>query len=211
MRTILTLLTAVAAALVYLFWFYETTVTAPVGTSVVGERPTDRSGNQLAVVLPKTISQKQQHLMMLTHQVATAAGFKEPEVMQAILLQETQAGALKSYRVANPGPEAYFGPMQVKLAAAHDVLKRWPELYAKFDFHTRTDDEIKANLILNDRFNIEVATRYVLILKTSYGFKGRELLNAYNRGPGGVKLVADDYHYGLGAQEKLASYRARGR
>jgi soluble lytic murein transglycosylase-like protein len=99
--------------------------------------------------------------------------------------------------------------MQLKLAAARDVLSRWPDLYKEYGFHTKTDDEIKANLILNESFNIEVGARYLLLLKQTYGFSGKTLLNAYNRGPGGVTAVDDSYHYAVGAERKLAAFKVR--
>jgi hypothetical protein len=153
------------------------------------------------------LTERQVRLLQKAYSIARENGHRNPEIVQAVLLQETLAGGLKSYRVANPGREAYFGPMQLKLVAAKDVLARWPELYNKYDMHTRTDDEIRAFLILNDRFNIEVGSLYLLLLQRQYGFKGRELLNAYNRGPGGVRSVDDTFHYAIGAERKLASYR----
>ncbi len=182
----------------------------PIANSVIAEKPQVGSvGGQIAQVIPSSLTSKQHRLLNMAYQVGKENGFKDPEIVQAILLQETHAGGMNSYKVANPGPQAYFGPMQIKLSAARDVLTRWPGLYDKFGFHTRTDDEVKANLILNERFNIEVATKYLLILKREYGFNGRQLLNAYNRGPGGVRAVDDSYHYAVGAERKLASWKQK--
>jgi hypothetical protein len=182
----------------------------PVSNSVIAEKPQGGAvGGQIAQVVPADLTNKQHRLLNLAYQVGKENGFKDPEIVQAILLQETHAGGMNSYKVANPGPQAYFGPMQIKLSAARDVLTRWPQLYEKFGFHTKTDDEVKANLILNEHFNIEVAAKYIMILKREYGFTGRELINAYNRGPGGVKAVDADYHYAVGAERKLATYKRR--
>lgn len=186
---------------------YTTLVPQPVYNSVIAEKPTKQIGNQAAVLLPAKMTEKQHRLINLAHEIAVQNGFKNPEIIQAIMLQESLAGGISSYRVANPGPQAYFGPMQIKLAAAKDVLNRWPQLFTMYGFHTRTDDEIKANLILNERFNIDVATRYVIILKNQYGFRGRQLLNAYNRGPGGVHSVDENFHYAIGAERKLAQIK----
>jgi hypothetical protein len=180
----------------------------PFANSVIAEKPVNgRVGGQIARVVPNNLTTKQHQLLNMAYQVGKENGLKDPEIVQAVLLQETHAGGMDSYRVANPGPNAYFGPMQIKLSAARDVLARWPEMFARYNFHTRTDDEVKANLILNERFNIEVATRYLVILKREYGLSGRELMNAYNRGPGGVKAVDADYHYAVGAERKLATYK----
>lgn len=185
-------------------------IPTPVGTAVIAEKVEGgRAGQQVAVLLPEKLTVEQGKLLNKAYEIAKADGHKDPALVQSVLLQETLAGGLKSYRVANPGPEAYFGPMQIKLAAAKDVLARFPGLFTKYAFHTRTDDEIKANLILNDRFNIEIGSKYLLMLKQQYGFSGRQLVNAYNRGPGGVHGVGDDYHYAIGAEQKLAAYRKR--
>lgn len=181
-----------------------------VATAVIGEKPTgSRLGNQVAVKLPKNISEKQAHLMRIAYEKGQQVGFKRPEIIQSLILQETLAGGLKQYKVANPGPEAYFGPAQIKLAATKDVLKRHPYLFEKYDFHTRTDDEIKANLILNEKFNIEVGALYLKLLQDVYKFEGRQLLNAYNRGPGGVKKVDNSFHYAIEAERKLAAWKAK--
>lgn len=179
------------------------------GNSVLVEKSKEANGNRISMILPKNFTKEQGKLMNSAYEIAKADGHKSPEIVQAVLLQESMAGGVKSYRVANAGPEAYFGPMQIKLATAKDVLQRFPALFEKYNLHTHTDDEIKANLILNDKFNIEVASKYLLILQKHYGFSGKELLNAYNRGPGGVKDVGSDYHYALGAQQKLAMYQAK--
>lgn len=152
-------------------------------------------------------SPDRQELLKTAYTIAKADGHKNPEIVQAVLLQETDGGAHPKMRVSNPGPNAYFGPMQLKLAAAKEVLARFPELFAKYYFQTRTDEEIKANLILNDVFNVEVGSKYLLILQKQYGFTGVMLLNAYNRGPGGAKAVDATYHYGVSAQKKLRQYK----
>jgi hypothetical protein len=177
-------------------------------TAVIAEKGTNgRAGDQVAMVIPETLTDKQNLLLKQAYDIAKADGHKNPELVQAVLLQETQAGSLKSFRVANPGPEAYFGVMQIKLKAARDVLSQFPSLFSKYGLQTRTDDEIKANLILNDRFNLEVASKYLLLLQRQYGFSGRTLLNAYNRGPGGVQAVDASFHYALGAEQKLAEWK----
>jgi hypothetical protein len=188
-----------------LFSFMPTSI----GTAVIAEKAKDgRVGGGAAVLLPSNMTTDQGQMLNKAYEIAKADGHKNPELVQSVLLQETLAGGLKSYRVANPGPEAYFGPMQIKLAAAKSVLSKWPGLFTKYALHTKTDDEIKANLILNDRFNIEVGSKYLLILEKEYGYQGRELVNAYNRGPGGVKNVSNDFHYAKGAEMKLAAYKS---
>lgn len=152
--------------------------------------------------------QHQQHeVLEKALEIAAESGLKNPELLQAVLLQETHAGGLKTYRVINPGKEAYYGLGQIKLGTARDVLKANPKLYSKYGFQTRTNDEILAHLILDDEFNMEIAARYLVMLHKQYGFTGKTLLNAYNRGPGGVHAVGDDWHYAIAAKQKLAAYK----
>lgn len=186
---------------------YERYMPVPIATAVIAEKPNKVMGGQAATLLPTNLSDKQAALLNMASTFAKAEGLS-PEMVQGVLLQESNAGGLKSYKVANPGPDAYFGPMQIKLAATKDVLKGSPGLFAKYGFHTKSDDEIKANLILNEPFNVEVGVKYLHMLKTQYGFTGRKLMNAYNRGAGGVESVDDSFHYALGAEAKLASWKS---
>jgi hypothetical protein len=203
MSLIATVVVAGAASL------YSEFVPTSIATAVIAEKPEKVLGGQAAILLPSTLTAKQSKLLNTAYALAKAEGFKDPEIAQAVLLQETNAGGLKSYKVANPGPDAYFGPMQVKLVAARDILAENPQLYAKYDFHTKTDDEVKANLILNEPFNLEVGIKYLRYLQKRYGFSGRELINAYNRGPGGVAAVDSDYHYAVSAERKLAALKKK--
>ena len=209
MKKAMVIMSLAAAAAVYgAFELYQL-VPQPVATAVIGEKQGVIMGGSTATLLPATMTSKQARLMNMAYTVAKEEGLKQPEIIQSILLQETEAGGMKAYKVANPGPDAYFGPMQIKLGATRDVLNKYPVLWTKYDFHTRTDDEVKANLILNEEFNMRVAVKYVKLLQQQYGFTGRELLNAYNRGPGGVKAVDDTYHYAAGAESKLAAWQGK--
>jgi hypothetical protein len=207
MKRVVIAISAIAAGVAYGAHEVLDGVPEPIPTAVISEKPEKSVGGQAAILLPRDLNSKQAYLLNTAYKIAKDEGFKNPEVMQAILLQETEAGAMKSYKVANPGKDAYFGPMQIKLGAAKDVLLRHPTLYKKYDFHTQTDDEVKANLILNEKFNIEVATKYVKLLQTTYGLAGRALVNAYNRGPGGVKNVDDSFYYAIEGEKKLANYK----
>lgn len=210
MKKVIVCLSLVAATALYGAVELFRLMPKPAGTAVIAEKNDGvRIGGQVAILLPTSLTPNQGRLMNKAYEIAKADGHKNPELVQSVLLQETLAGATPKMRVANPGPQAYFGPMQLKLDAAKAVLGRWPGLFTKYHFQTRTDDEIKANLILNDRFNIEVGSKYLLILQREYGYTGRQLLNAYNRGPTGVKAVDDSYHYAIGAEKKLAAYKQK--
>lgn len=185
---------------------YNRYMPVPIATAVIAEKPDKIMGGKAAILLPTNLSDKQSTLLGLAHKFARAEGLS-PALVQSVLLQETNAGGMRSYKVANAGPEAYFGPMQIKLGATKDVLKQNPYLFNKYDFHTKSDDEIKANLILNEPFNLEVGTKYLRLLQRQHGFSGRKLMNAYNRGAGGVEFVDEEFHYALGAEAKLAAWK----
>jgi hypothetical protein len=180
------------------------TMPQPTGTTVIGEKPVGpRMGNQAAVVVPRGLTKEQHQVLTKAYLQAKADGHRHPELVQGVILQESKAGGMDSYRVAGNRGDEYYGLGQIKVGAARDVLARWPELWQKYKFQTRTDDELKANLILNPAFNIEITSKYLLLLTRQYGFQGRELLNAYNRGPGGVKAVDDSYHYAIGVEQHV--------
>lgn len=208
MKQVIAVMALIASGTVYGAYKLYQQVPVPVATAVIAEKPGKTMGGVASVLLPKTLSNKQAALLQQAYAAAKAEGVN-PETMQVILLQETRAGAMSSYKVANVGPNAYYGPMQIKLAATRDVLQRNPSLYKKYDFHTKSDDEVKANLILNEKFNIEVAAKYVKILQREYGLNGTKLTNAYNRGPGGVEYVDDNFHYAIEGKKKLAEYKRK--
>jgi soluble lytic murein transglycosylase-like protein len=52
---------------------------------------------------------------------------------------------------------------------------------------------------------LEIGAKYLKILQSQYGFSGRMLLNAYNRGPAGVYDVDNEtFYYAISAERKLA-------
>ena len=174
--------------------FYH--ITQPkVGTSVISPKMDKQiGGDPLTFNIPENLSEKQHRILNAAYSIAKAIGLKKPELAQGILIQESKAGGLDSYKVAGQEfglktNERYYGVGQVKLSAAKAVMIRFPQLWEKHDFHTRTDEELIANLIMNDMFNVEISTRYLKILSDDYGYEGDKLVAAYNKGPGGVKSV----------------------
>lgn len=182
----------------------------PIGTSVLAEKSGKAIGGQAATLLPDNLTVTQSQILNAAYQIAKADGHKNPEIVQQMVLQETHAGGMKKFKVAGNDGDEYFGVAQIKLGAAKDVLKRHPMLFTKYGFHTNTDDEIKANLIMNPVFCIEVGSKYLKLLNERYGFTGRDLLNAYNRGPTGVKRIdSESFHYAKGAEQKLAQWKMK--
>jgi hypothetical protein len=189
----------------------EVLMPSPTANVVMAEKSTTVMGGQVAVLVPNDLTTSQHQILNRAYVQAKADGHPNPEIVQGVLLQESKAGGMGSYKVAGNKGDEYFGLGQLKLGATREVMSTFPALWTKYAFHTRTDDELKANLILNPTFNIEITSKYLRILQTKYGFKGRELMNAYNRGPGGVKLVGADYGYALSAEAKLATARRQGK
>ena len=176
--------------------FYQ--ITQPkIGTSVISAKSDKQvGGDPLTFAVPDNLSEKQHRILNAAYSIAKAIGLKKPELAQGILIQESKAGGLDSYKVAGQEfglktNERYYGVGQVKLAAAKAVMTRSPQLWDKYDFHTRTDEELIANLIMNDMFNVEISTRYLKILSDDYGYEGDKLVAAYNKGPGGVREVSN--------------------
>ena len=69
-----------------------------------------------------------QELINKAYEIAKEDGLKEPEKFQGLVLQESRAGDLKSYKVAGQefgrNVEKYFGVAQVKLKTALHVLDK---------------------------------------------------------------------------------------
>lgn len=164
---------------------------APTAVISVPRDDTTKGGG-FSMAVPKDLSSRQTRLLAMAYEIAKRDGHRHPQLLQGIILQETKAGALKSYKVAGHDMgltvnQRYYGVAQIKLAAAQDVLKRYPSLRDEFDFQTTTDEEVIAKLIENDRFNLAVASKYLLILK-GYGYDTiGQLALAYNQGPGGAR------------------------
>lgn len=175
----------------------------PEKVSLDQPKEIEKTDNKFEVLIPDNLESSQKEVLRKAYQIAKADGHKQPEIVQGIVLQETKAGAMDSYKVAGRGNDPYYGLMQLKKPAALDVMKEYPSLYKKYKFHTRTNDELVANLILNENFNLEVGSKYLKILAVRYKLQGKELVNAYNRGPGGVKSVGSDYHYGVSVERNI--------
>jgi hypothetical protein len=193
-------------------WKLDFLMPEPTANVVLAEKSSVILGGQAAFVVPDTLSNDQYSILNRAYAQAKADGHKNPELVQGVLLQESHAGGMQRYKVAGNRGDEYYGLGQLKLGAARDVMSKWPTLWSKYKFQTRTDDELKANLILNHTFNIELTSKYLKLLQTTYGFQGRELVNAYNRGPGGVKNINNaDFHYAIGVEQKLAAAKQQGK
>ena len=170
-------------------------------------------GGGFSMNLPTSFTHRQAELLAMSYDVAKQDGHKYPQLLQGILLQETHAGELASYKVAGQefglkANERYYGIFQVKLSAAREVLSKYPTLIEEYQFQSTTDEEIIAKLIENDHFSIAVASKYILILK-SYGYDTmKQLAIAYNQGPAGARgKNAEVNKYSLGVMAHIQSLR----
>lgn len=184
------LITGTLIALIAILGTYQGIRLNPIhtqnGTAII----TVKSDDYQYKVLPTNLSSKQADLLAYAYDIAKIDGHKDPAILQGLILTESNAGGAPNYRVSKDKSGLNYGVAQLRVEAAKDVLKAWPDIYSAFGFQTRSDDEIRANLILNDRFNIYVASKYLMLLETSYNFSGfAEILRAYNRGPAAARSL----------------------
>lgn len=179
---------------------------APVPQEVVLSVPDDSGRHEpLQIPIPDAMPADANELLQTAYSIAEADGLPHPQLLQAILLQESAAGTLGRYKVAGQEYglrplQRYYGVAQIKLDATRDVLKRFPALWNQFHFQTKTDEEIVAKLIENDVFNVTIASKYLVLLQASGYHSPMALAVAYNKGPGGARGVdtgTDPYSRGV--------------
>lgn len=164
------------------------------GTAVIAAKTHIKWSDARAMVLPANLTEKQGELLTYAYKVAKADGHKHPEYYQGLIYQESKAGGMKGYEVAGheyglKPMERYYGVPQLKLAAVKDVLKLWPILGA-----FRTEEEIVAKLITDDKWAIRVGSKYLLLMGKNTSVE--QSLVAYNRGKAGsVGVDPSTNHY----------------
>lgn len=175
--------------------------TEKIGTSVISPKTLQKGGNSFTIRIGNLTS-KQIETLRFAKDVAIKDGSPHPEAFQALLMQETHAcDYVKGFRVAGQEKglrptKRYYGCGQVKLSAAWDVLKRYPELH-KYSERGKftTTDELIAHLVLNDEFNIRVASKYFLMVGGKKASLKRKI-TAYNQGlTGSYKVDINKWHY----------------
>jgi hypothetical protein len=194
MKLMSTIFFTAALAVVTLSWKYAEPIRSQNGTSVIYAMSTDKKGGKpFTVKLPDNLTTKQLQLLAFAYDIAKADGHKYPQYIQGILMQETKAGGMQLFRVAgltNTKGDRYFGVGQIKLATAKEVMSNYPELWKFLD--TKTDEELQAKLILDDEFNVRVASKYALLMGMN-----RDPIAAttsYNLGAGGATMVDPKTH-----------------
>lgn len=186
-------------------YFIKSPVSEPVATDIALSRKVP----QVIIQVPDDLTLSQQHLMNIAFTQGKKDGHENTELVQGVILQESKAGASNSYKVSGPKGNRFYGLGQIKLGPALDVMAAFPGLWAQYKFQTHTNDELIANLILNQPFNIEITSKYLRLLKQRYKLSGTKLINAYNQGPTGVERVGGEFPYALQVQQKLDAYKGR--
>jgi hypothetical protein len=151
-----------------------------------------------------SFTDNQVDLLTFALETAKSDGHKNPSYILGILMQESKAGETKDFRVSG-SPKSIssrvFGIAQIKLAAALAVMKRWPEMWSFLDTHT--NEELQARLILDDRFNIRVASKYALLM--GMNDHPNKAIASYNLGQGGVEFVnPKTYKYTIAVKKHAA-------
>lgn len=137
--------------------------------------------------------------LILVHEVATEVG--HPEVLQAMLLQETNGG-LHPTCMSNPRlplRQRSYGLMQVQVVAARSILQRFPILmdayYPGRELNRVSDWEIVKLLMKNPIANIQIAAYHFNLYLRMMGGNISKAIAAYNVGIGGVTKLKSPAHY----------------
>lgn len=182
--------------------YYVLAPTIVRSTTAVTLAVTD--GKEKAIIIPENISNEQLRLLALAYDIAKEDGYVKPQWLQGIIMQETNAGGIKAWRVAglqNKEGDRYFGLGQIKLAAAQAVMAKYPDMWNYLN--TKTNEELQARLVLDDEFNLRVASKYAIMM----GINNNPTfaLTAYNQGMGGAQTInPETWHYTVGVKQHVA-------
>jgi len=153
---------------------------------VDGKQHTINSPSFGLVVAPSTLpfSSEQIKLITLAHNIGSEIGY--PETVQALLLQETQAGKYGN-RIGDthlPIGKRSYGIMQMKVGTAKLVLAKYPDLMSTYfpnrDINLIHDEEIITKLMKDDTFALKLG---------AYNFlREKELAKGWTRGVAAYNL-----------------------
>lgn len=155
------------------------------------------------LVLSKKINMPQAKLLKYAFEIAKEDGHADPSILQGLIWQESHAGGYPGYEVA--GDEAglavgkrYYGIGQIKVAAARDVFRHFPDDFP--GMVDRTAEYIIAKLITDHKFNIRVASKYLWLMQhnkqTNFIRPTNYAITAYNRGLGNTyDTDYNNWHY----------------
>jgi hypothetical protein len=134
-----------------------------------------------------SLTKDQVRILKLAYIEGSKVGF--PETLQAIVWQETKAGNYNANRYGIVGDshlgsvgKRSYGPAQVRLETAWDVLKEYPELGS-----FKNDENLLVALLTDDHFNISIAAHYLKMQLGRFNSNWKKSILAYNVGPSNVK------------------------
>jgi hypothetical protein len=190
------LLVILSIATVTQAWNEHQTEKPIVTTSIVSQtnlKPTIITAPP--AIVPELLPIKQRQILTFAYQTAKQDGINQPAFLQGILMQESSVCNARHFRVSgltNKPDDRYFGCGQIKLAAAQAVMRQFPSMWKYLE--TRTNEELKARLILDDRFNVRVTSKYILMMGINED--PDRAITAYNVGLGAVdKIDTDTFGY----------------
>lgn len=175
---------------------------------LVGEQdvtPTVQPPEYSFIKIPERINNKQAALLKYAYEIAQADGHNDPTVLQGLIWQESKAGGYPGYKVAGDEfglkvGKRYYGIGQIKVAAARDVFRRFPVEFQTYK--KMTDEEVIAHLILDNKFNIRVASKYLWMMghnetkRPTFVRPTNYAITAYNRGLGNTyDTDYNNWHY----------------
>lgn len=183
--------------------------TEKLGTSVISPKTLQKGGNSFTIRIGELTS-KQIETLRFAKDVAIKDGNPHPEAFQSVLMQETHAcDYALGFRVAGHKQglrpmKRYYGCGQLKLVAAWDVLKRFPELHQHAETGKfTTNDELIAHLILDDEFNIRMSSKYFMMV-TGKKSSLKRRITAYNQGlTGSYKVDINKWHYTVAVSKHM--------
>jgi len=145
---------------------------------VVDSSELDRPNSVWNPLAKVWLTAEQVYIMNIAFDIAFQdGGLQHARLIQGMLFQETLAGLVgRIGHMTAPAGKRSYGVMQVKVTAANDVLARYASL-GKFS----SDKELITHLIVDDAFNIRVASKHFLHLRARTKTDNHALL-AYNIG-----------------------------
>lgn len=119
-----------------------------------------------------------QQCAVLDSAAAAGAPYNLSDTMRSLVYIESSAG---SALIGDDGTS--FGPGQMQLATAKEVLRRHPHLW-RFK-HRQTDGKIIHRLLTDQRWALDMAARRLADLQAAHGW--RKSIMAYNAGETGMQ------------------------
>jgi hypothetical protein len=134
--------------------------------------------------------------LILAYKVGEEVG--HPETIQALMLQETNAGRAGLVDNNLPPNKRSFGIMQMQPGTAKAVLNQYPELRDQYfpGYRAITDRSIITLLLTNNEACIRIAAYHYKDLMERARGNWSKAVASYNLGIGGVQRIRDVANFG---------------